>query len=136
MADGITSHNTELNNPHVRHGNRLMAMHMSWGHDTVFLTDRWPGNDPAMFSLAIIFVFCLAFLIMFLLRFEYTKPGTTKVGACLFKTELYTVRLVVSYMVMLAVVSYNGGIFLAAVSGHAVGFLIFRSRLFGKWDHE
>ncbi|KAL3753726.1 hypothetical protein ACJRO7_001033 [Eucalyptus globulus] len=131
MADRVTSHNTELNNPHVHHGNRLMAMHMSWGHDRVILTDHWPGNDPAMFSLAIIFVFCLAFLIIFLLRFEYTKPGTTKGGAC-----LYTVRLAASYMVMLAVVSYNGGIFLAAVSGHAVGFLIFRSRLFGKWDHE
>ncbi|XP_030531875.2 copper transporter 4 [Rhodamnia argentea] len=138
MADGMTSHNGELNNTHIHHANRLAVTHMSfyWGHSVIVLFDHWPGNDPAMYALAIIFIFCLAFLVEFLLGFEFAKPGATKVGACLFKTGLYLVRSAVSYMVMLAVVSYNGGIFLAAVGGHAVGFLIFRSRLFGKCDGE
>ncbi|KAF8019976.1 hypothetical protein BT93_G0613 [Corymbia citriodora subsp. variegata] len=138
MADRITSHNGELNNPHIHHGNRLIATHMRfcWGDNTVILFDHWPGKDTAMYALAIIFVFCLAFLIEFLLAFEFTKPGETKVGACLIRTELYMVRSGLSYMVMLAVLSYNGGIFLAAVSGHAVGFLVFQSRLFRKSDGE
>ncbi|XP_030449994.1 copper transporter 4 [Syzygium oleosum] len=130
MADTIPSHNSELNSTHFHHTNRLMATRMSfyWGHNTVILFDHWPGNHPAMYALAIIFVFCLAFLIEFLLGFEFAKPGATKVGACLLKTGLYMVRMAVSYMVMLAVVSYNGGISLAAVGGHAVGYMIFRSR--------
>ncbi|XP_010044031.1 copper transporter 4 [Eucalyptus grandis] len=125
MAFRTTSHNGIP----IHHANHLIAARRSfyWGHNTVILFDHWPGNNPAMYALAIIFVFCLAFLVELLIGFEFTKPGPTKVGFCLLNTGVYMMRAALSYMVMLAVVSYNGGIFLAAVGGHAVGFLIFRS---------
>ncbi|KAI3443064.1 Copper transporter, partial [Psidium guajava] len=121
MADGMTSHNGELNSNHIRHAHRLAGTRTSfyWGHSAVILFDHWPGKDPTMYALAIMFVFCLAFLFEFLLAFESAKPGATKVEACLFRTGLYWVRVALNYMVILAVVSYNGGIFLAAVGGQA-----------------
>lgn len=41
-----------------------------------------------------------------------------------------------AYMVILAVTSYNGGIFLAAVVGHTTGYLIFGSGLCLKSDRR
>ena len=46
------------------------------------------------------------------------------------QTLLHAIRIGLAYMVMLALMSFNGGVFLVAVAGHAVGFLVFGSRVF------
>lgn len=53
-------------------------------------------------------------------------------AAGFFQTGMHTVRAGLSYMVMLAVMSFNGGVFLAAVFGHAIGFFVFGSKAFRK----
>ncbi|KAK4748233.1 hypothetical protein SAY87_014819 [Trapa incisa] len=103
-----------------------------WGHTAEVLFKGWPGDDRGMYALAVIFVFFLAVLVEFLAHAELFGPGASKVAGGLFSTGIYTVRTGVSYMVMLAVMSFNGGIFLAAVGGHAVGYLLFGSRIFKK----
>ncbi|CAH8306331.1 unnamed protein product [Eruca vesicaria subsp. sativa] len=57
-----------------------------------------------------------------------TGPASFDVG--LVQTLVYTVRAGLSYLIMLAVLSFNGGVFLAAMAGFGLGFMIFGSRSF------
>ena len=47
-----------------------------------------------------------------------------------FRTGMYAVKSGFSYLVILAVVSFNGGVFISAILGHAFGFVVFRGRAF------
>lgn len=58
------------------------------------------------------------------------KSGPASFGGGLAQTGVYTVRAGLSYLVMLAVMSFNGGVFLAAMAGFGLGFMIFGSRVF------
>ncbi|KAF9679982.1 hypothetical protein SADUNF_Sadunf06G0072600 [Salix dunnii] len=116
---------------------RKMMMHNSffWGHKAEVLFKGWPGSSSGMYAVALTFVFALAVLVeWFNHHFSVIKPGTNKAAAGFFQTGMYAVRSGLSYMVMLAVMSFNGGIFLAAVGGHAVGFTLFGSRGLKKSD--
>ncbi|KAJ6331597.1 hypothetical protein OIU76_010056 [Salix suchowensis] len=109
--------------------NTLMHNTFFWGHKTEVLFQGWPGSSTGMYAVALTFVFALAVLVeWFNHHFSAIKPGTNKAAAGFFQTGMYAVRSGLSYMVMLAVMSFNGGIFLAAVGGHAVGFTLFGSR--------
>ncbi|OWM81769.1 copper transporter 4-like [Punica granatum] len=127
------SNDGSLNSTGVHHGPRF-PNHMAfyWGHAVEVLFKGWPGRDKGMYALALVFVFFLALLVECLTYTMFVKHGSNKVAAGLFRTGLYTVRTGMNYMVMLAVISYNGGIFLAAVAGHAVGYLLFGSRVFRR----
>ncbi|CAK7333619.1 unnamed protein product [Dovyalis caffra] len=116
------------------HPHRKMMMHMTffWGHKTDVLFKGWPGSSSGMYAVALTFVFALAVLVEWFNFCSVIKPGTHKVAAGFFRTGMYAVRSGLSYMVMLAVMSFNGGVFLAAVGGHAVGFALFGSRVFKK----
>ncbi|KAM1198321.1 hypothetical protein ACFX2J_009697 [Malus domestica] len=112
-----------------------MMMHMSffWSHSAEVLFTGWPGPDrPAMYAISLVFVFLLGVLVEWLSHSRLIKTGTNIVTAGLLRTCLYTVRSGVSYLVMLAVMSFNGGVFLATVGGHAVGFLVFGSGVWKK----
>lgn len=82
-----------------------------------------------MYVLALVLVFSLAVIVEWLSHYKIVKPGASRVAAGLFKTGLHGVRVGLAYMVVLAVMSFNGGIFIAAVVGHAVGYLLFGSRV-------
>ncbi|KAL2486428.1 Copper transporter 6 [Abeliophyllum distichum] len=59
-------------------------------------------------------------------------PGYDHPGHGLLQTLMYAIRIALAYIVMLAVMSFNGGVFLVAVAGHTVGFFVFGSRVFKK----
>ncbi|XP_047326332.1 copper transporter 4-like [Impatiens glandulifera] len=95
------------------HHHRPSIFHTSffWGTHAQVLFSCWPGHDKTMYGVA----------------------GPNRIALGLFKTGIHTIRAGLSYLVMLAVMSFNGGIFLAAVLGHALGFLLFASRLLTKF---
>ncbi|XP_022157909.1 copper transporter 1-like [Momordica charantia] len=110
-----------------------MMMHMSffWGTHAEILFRRWPGaRGGGAYALALVFVFTLAFLIEWLSHSRLIKEDSSAAAAGLIRTLLHTVRIGLGYLVMLAVMSFNVGVFLVAVGGHCLGFFFFGSRFF------
>lgn len=115
----------------------MMMMHMTffWGKSTEILFSGWPGSSdkrPHMYFVALLFVFVLSNLVEWLSHCQLMKPGSNHVAAGLVQTLLHALRVGLAYMVMLAIMSFNGGVFLAAVAGHTLGFLFFGSRVFKR----
>ncbi|THG07612.1 copper transporter 1-like [Camellia sinensis] len=121
-----------FNATHPHHKTTLMHMTFYWGKRVQVLFTGWPGNSTAMYALALTFVFALAVIVEWLSQCNLIKPGANRVAAGFFQTGVHTIRGAIAYLVMLAVMSYNGGVFLAAVLGHAVGFAVFGSGVFFK----
>ncbi|XVE79498.1 hypothetical protein DITRI_Ditri14bG0064000 [Diplodiscus trichospermus] len=112
----------------------MMMMHMifSWGKNAEILFSGWPGTRGGMYALALIFTFFLAFLVEWISHSRFIRPGLNNVSAGLVQTFLHAMRVGLAYLVMLALMSFNGGVFLVAVAGHTLGFLLFGSRVFKK----
>ncbi|OAY64443.1 Copper transporter 6 [Ananas comosus] len=105
-------------------GMKMSYVHMTffWGKNSEILFSGWPGTRSGMYALALIVVFLLAVLVEWTARYD--------VGAAprLVRTAVHALRVGLAYLMMLAVMSFNGGVFIVAVAGHTVGFLLFRSR--------
>lgn len=121
----------------TRLGRRRIPIHTTlyWGYKVNILFHCWPGNSAAMYAVALMLVFAMAVLVEWLsfTNIVKLKPGgSNRVVEALLTTGLYGVRSGLSYLVMLAVMSFNGGVFLAAIGGHVIGFLIFGTQAFRK----
>ncbi|XAR50884.1 hypothetical protein NMG60_11005339 [Bertholletia excelsa] len=112
---------------HPRHKTNLFHLTFYWSKHAEFLFPGWPDSSSTMYVLSLVFVFVLAILVEWLSNCTLFKHGANRVSAGLVQMVTHAVRVGLSYMVMLAVMSYNGGVFLAALLGHAVGFAIFGS---------
>ncbi|KAK9168279.1 hypothetical protein Syun_000419 [Stephania yunnanensis] len=120
------------------HGHGMMMMHMTlyWGKSALVLFQGWPGNRAGMYVLSLVLVFALAVLVEFISHSRLVKSGSSHVAAGLVRTALHTVRMGLAYLLMLALMSFNGGVFIAGVAGHGIGFLVFGSRVFSRPDDE
>ncbi|KAG9155165.1 hypothetical protein Leryth_011136 [Lithospermum erythrorhizon] len=120
-------------NTHIDHSTpSLLHMSFYWSKEAKFLFPGWPDNNTGMYALSIIFVFTLAILVEFLSNVNVVKPEATKYARILFQMGINGIRAGFHYMVILSVVSYNGGVFISAILGHAVGYVIFGSPIFKK----
>ncbi|KAM1995791.1 hypothetical protein ACFX15_028808 [Malus domestica] len=121
MTNGTTMHHT-------------MMMHMTffWGTEAEVLFSKWPGTNTGMYYVSLFFVFALAVLVEWLSHCRLIRPSASDVISGLAQTFLHAIRVGLAYLVMLAVMSFNAGVFLVAVAGHTVGFLLFGSRVFKK----
>lgn len=111
-----------------------MVMHMSlfWGKDVIVLFQGWPGNSLGMYILATIFVLFMAFVVEVLSISPSFKPGRSwsPLITSLIHSGAYALRMALAYMVMLSVMTFNIGIFIAAVVGHTVGRFFVKYRSF------
>ncbi|PRQ43072.1 putative Ctr copper transporter [Rosa chinensis] len=115
------------------HRRTMMPMTFFWGGSTEVLFSGCPGrDDPVMYVMSLAFVFVLAVLAEWLSHCSFIKSSANNFEVGMWRTCLYTVRSGMSSLVMLAVMSFNGGVFLAAVGGHWLGFLAFWSSAFRK----
>ncbi|CAH8386247.1 unnamed protein product [Eruca vesicaria subsp. sativa] len=113
----------------------MMMMHMTffWGKNTEVLFSGWPGTSSGMYALCLIVVFLLAVIAEWLAHSRILHGGdATSRAAGIAQTAVYTLKTGLSYLVMLAVMSFNGGVFIVAIAGYAVGFLLFGSTAFKK----
>ncbi|KAI3667714.1 hypothetical protein L6452_42783 [Arctium lappa] len=114
------------------HHHTMMHMTFFWGKNGEILFPGWPGSNSGMYVLVLFFVFFLAFLVEFLSHSDIARKFSGTVAVGLIQTLVHTLRAGLAYMVMLAVMSFNGGVFVAAVAGHAIGFLVFGSWVFRR----
>ncbi|KAJ0809305.1 putative Ctr copper transporter [Helianthus annuus] len=102
--------------------NKTMT-HMTfyWGKNAWILFHGWPGSSTGMYILALVLVFGLALIMECLAN---SNAATAKSNGIL-RTLIHTLRVLFSYLVMLSVMSFNIGVFVVAIAGHAVGFFVF-----------
>ncbi|PIN08266.1 Copper transporter [Handroanthus impetiginosus] len=109
-----------------------MSMHMAfyWGKDVIVLFAGWPGSGRlGMYILALLTVFVLAAAAEILSVGLRLKPrGLGPLTGALIQAAVYGFRMGLAYLVMLSVMSFNIGVFVAAVAGHAVGFFVVKYR--------
>ncbi|GLT66981.1 hypothetical protein SLA2020_393190 [Shorea laevis] len=115
-----------------QHHHMMMHMTFFWDKNSEILFSGWPGTRAGMYAVALVVVFLMAFLIEWLSHSRFIRPDSDDVVAGITQTLLHGLRVGVAYLVMLAVMSFNGGVFLAAVAGHTLGFFLFGSRVFKR----
>ncbi|CAN4106040.1 unnamed protein product [Withania somnifera] len=108
--------------------NMMMQMNFYWGKDVTILFKGWPDNNLGMYILSLLFVFFIAFGV------EIMSMGPAmiikrRIASGLIQAGIYyTLRMVLVYFVMLAVMSFNIGVFIAAILGHGLGFVVVKFR--------
>ncbi|XP_028785013.1 copper transporter 1-like [Neltuma alba] len=110
---------------------KKMNMHMVsfyWGKDATALFSGWPNHSLGMYILAIFLTFLLALLCELFSKNPTLEPGTSHLLGGLSHSVFYFFHIGFHYLVMLAVMSFNLGIFIAAMVGHTHGFLILKYR--------
>lgn len=130
--NGMSPPTNTTSPPTTMHHHVMMHMTFFWGKNGEILFPGWPGTDSGMYVLVLIFVFFLAVLVEFLSHSRFNRNGSGSVASGLVQTLVHTIRAGLAYMVMLAVMSFNGGVFLVAVAGHGVGYLVFGTLVFKK----
>lgn len=132
-AGGPSSNGTMM----MHHRHMMMHMTFFWGKNAEILFDGWPGYDNlGMYVLALVVIFFLAVIIEWFSNCNILKENPSShrsaAAAGLLQTLMYAVRIGLAYLVMLAVMSFNAGVFLVAIAGHAIGFFFFGSRAFNR----
>lgn len=126
------------NNQSTTYMHDMAMMHTSffWGKDVVLLFAGWPGSGHlGMYILALAVVFVLAAAAEVFAsaptpdRRRHAQSAATVLGATAGSAASHAIHMVLAYFVMLSVMSYNVGVFLAAVAGGATGrfLVVYRS---------
>ncbi|KAB2048188.1 hypothetical protein ERO13_A13G086100v2 [Gossypium hirsutum] len=129
------SNGSGMNMPMPNSSMKSMNMQMSfyWGKDVIVLFSGWPDSNPGMYVLALFFVLFLGAAIEMMAMLQAAvKPGTRPILGAFIQAGVYIVRMCFAYMVMLSVMSYNVGIFIAALAGHGIGFFVVKIRALTK----
>ncbi|KAJ8505561.1 hypothetical protein OPV22_006447 [Ensete ventricosum] len=128
----------------------MMHMTFYWGKKVTILFDSWRTNSWVGYLLSLIALFAVAAFYQYMedrrVRFRIlarSKPSpapgigapfllpvaASRLGspARFASAILFGVNSAIGYLLMLAIMSFNAGVFIAVVVGLAVGYLLFRS---------
>ncbi|XP_008784314.1 copper transporter 5.1-like [Phoenix dactylifera] len=129
----------------------MMHMTFYWGKKVTILFDSWRTESWPGYALSLVALFLAAAFYQYmedrrirLKIFARSKPssplsvetplllsvaaGRPWAPARLASAVLFGLNSGIGYLLMLAVMSFNGGVFVAIIVGLAVGYLLFRSR--------
>ncbi|XP_045823778.1 copper transporter 5-like [Trifolium pratense] len=127
----------------------MMHMTLYWGKNVTLLFDSWTTDSWTSYILSLIACFVIATFYQYLenirirLKFfsgegrggstvaEIQTPllGLNKVSRNkVVESVLFGVNSAIGYLLMLAIMSFNGGVFVAIVFGLTVGYFLFRSQ--------
>ncbi|VFQ84753.1 unnamed protein product [Cuscuta campestris] len=129
----------------------MMHMTFYWGTRVTLLFDFWKTDSATSYALSLIACLVAAVFYQYMedrrQRFKLVSSLETRkasdhpspidapllhsVSAAsrrlnLAGAVLFAINSAIGYLLMLAIMSFNGGVFIAVVSGLAVGYLIFR----------
>ncbi|XP_044479535.1 copper transporter 5.1-like [Mangifera indica] len=124
----------------------MMHMTFYWGRSVTLLFDSWQTDSWLSYGLTLLACFVVSGFYQYL---EDKRRRVTQIGAKkpadmevpllqkkisgklsvgrITGTVLFGVNSGLGYLLMLAVMSFNGGVFLAIVAGLTVGYLVFGS---------
>ncbi|XP_057957759.1 copper transporter 5.1 [Malania oleifera] len=126
----------------------MMHMTFYWGRKVTLLFDSWKTNSWTSYAFTLLACLVLAAFYQFLedrrIKFKLLAagrpPAQSPIEAPLLQRKiagwgpakfagafLFGINSAIGYLLMLAVMSFNGGVFIAVVAGLAIGYLLYRS---------
>lgn len=124
----------------------MMHMTFYWGRQVTLLFDDWKTQSWLGYSLTLIAVFLFSVFHEYIVNLRSRlkevssdKAATglnapligrnrTAVGFRVMESAVFGLNAGLGYLLMLAAMSFNGGVFIALVLGFVVGYFFFRSR--------
>ncbi|KAI4380807.1 hypothetical protein MLD38_006955 [Melastoma candidum] len=120
---------------------KMMHMTMYWSRYVTLLVDQWKTDTWTGYLLTLIACFLSASFYQYLenLRLRSLTSASDPVSVPLIvklrrnraaraaSSALFGMSSAVGYLLMLAIMSFNGGVFLSIVAGLSVGYYVFRS---------
>ncbi|XP_020536528.1 copper transporter 5 [Jatropha curcas] len=127
----------------------MMHMTLYWGKKVTLLFDCWKTDSWPSYFISLLACFLFSAFYQYMedrrLRFKALAASRTArsqpspIEAPLLRSKgrfkpakfasaiLFGVNSAIGYLLMLAIMSFNGGVFLAIVAGLSIGYLLFRS---------
>ncbi|KAJ8767423.1 hypothetical protein K2173_017467 [Erythroxylum novogranatense] len=127
----------------------MMHMTLYWGKKVTLLVDSWKTTTLLAYLITLFACFLFAAFYQYMenrrIRFKSlasasadpSPPSSVNSPLLLSKRSisaakfaealLFGVNSAIGYLLMLAIMSFNGGVFLSIVAGLSVGYLLFRS---------
>nr|XP_043621344.1 copper transporter 5-like [Erigeron canadensis] len=123
----------------------MMHMTFYWGNNVTLLVDLWKTDSWFAYFVTLVVCFIASVFYQFMedqrLQFKLLSSKTAVENAPLLHTKfgssgrqarfigslLFGINSAMNYLMMLAIMSFNGGVFMAIVVGLAVGYWLFRS---------
>lgn len=104
----------------------MMHMTFYWGMSASILFDFWNPRTWQTYLLTLVILFISAFLHQFLEYYRLNLKSTSVFLNRYKSAALFGLNSSLAYLLMLAVMSFNGGVFIAVMMGFSVGHLLFR----------